>query len=92
MVTNMATMQNFFFNWCSGEVGVQLGDDYDDGEICGMIGRGKSKYAEKTCPSAALSTTNPTYCPDANPARRGGKPTSNSLSYGTAYTNIRGYT
>jgi hypothetical protein len=47
--------------------------DYDDGEIGGMIG-----------PSAALSTTNPTCCPDANPGRRGGKPATNRLSYGTA--------
>jgi hypothetical protein len=59
--------------------------DYDDGEIDGMmIGRGKPKYSEKTCPSAALSTTNPTCSPDANPGRRGGKPASNRLSYGTA--------
>jgi hypothetical protein len=52
-------------------------DNYDDGEISGMIGRGKSKYSEKTCPSAALSTTSPTCCPDAttrlsySPALRG---------------------
>jgi hypothetical protein len=30
-------------------------------EIGGMkIGRGKPKYSEKICPSAVLSTTNPT--------------------------------
>jgi hypothetical protein len=46
--------------------------------------QGKPKYSKKTCPSAALSTTNPTFCPDANPGRRGGKPASNRLSYGTA--------
>jgi hypothetical protein len=46
--------------------------------------QGKPKYSEKTCPSAALSTTNPTCCPDANPGRRGGKPMTNRLSYGTA--------
>jgi hypothetical protein len=35
--------------------------DGDYGEIGGMkIGRGKPKYLEKTCPSATLSTTNPT--------------------------------
>jgi hypothetical protein len=45
---------------------------------------GKPKYSEKTCPSAALSTTNPTCCPDANPGRRGGKPASKRLNYGTA--------
>jgi hypothetical protein len=34
--------------------------DYDDGEICGMmIGSGKQSTRRKTCPSAALSTTNP---------------------------------
>jgi hypothetical protein len=58
--------------------------DYDDGEIGEMIGRGKPKYSEKTYPSAALATTNPTCCPDANPGRRGGKPATNCLSYGTA--------
>jgi hypothetical protein len=59
--------------------------DYDDGEIGGMmIGKGNPNYSEKTCPSAALSTTNPTCYPDANPGRRGGKPATNSLSYSTA--------
>jgi hypothetical protein len=45
----------------------------------------KSKYSEKTCPSATLSTTNPTW-PDlgSNPGHRGGKPATNRLSYGTA--------
>jgi hypothetical protein len=57
--------------------------DHDDGEIGGMmIGRGK--YLEKTCPCAALSTINPTCCPDANPGCRGGKPATNRLSYSTA--------
>jgi hypothetical protein len=59
--------------------------DYDNGEIGGMIGKGKPKYSEKTCPNVALSTTNPTCCPDANPGRRGGKPVTNCLSYGTAF-------
>jgi hypothetical protein len=47
--------------------------------------QGKPKYSEKTCPSATLSTTNPTW-PDlgANPGRRGGKPETSRLSYGTA--------
>jgi hypothetical protein len=47
--------------------------------------QGKPKYSEKTCPSAALSTTNPTW-PDlgSNPGRRGGKPATNRLSCGTA--------
>jgi hypothetical protein len=36
--------------------------------------QGKPKYSEKTCPSATLFTTNPTW-PDlgSNPGRRGGK-------------------
>jgi hypothetical protein len=46
--------------------------------------QGKPKYSERTCPSAALCTTNPTCCPYANPGRRSGKPASNRLSYGTA--------
>jgi hypothetical protein len=43
------------------------------------------KYSEKTCPSAILSTTNPTWPdPGANPGRHGGKPSNNRLSYGAA--------
>jgi hypothetical protein len=34
--------------------------DYDDGEFGGMKRQGKPKYSQKTCPSATLSTTNPT--------------------------------
>jgi hypothetical protein len=47
--------------------------------------QGKPKYSEETCLSATLFTTNPTS-PDqsANPKRRGGKPTTNRLSYGVA--------
>jgi hypothetical protein len=47
--------------------------------------QGKPKYSEKTCPSATLSTTNLTW-PDlgSNPGRRGGKPATNRLRYGTA--------
>jgi hypothetical protein len=47
--------------------------------------QGKPKYSEKTCPSATLSTTNPTRLdPGLNPGRRGGKPATNRLSYGVA--------
>jgi hypothetical protein len=36
-------------------------DDDECGAVGGMrIGREKPKYSEKTCPSATLSTTNPT--------------------------------
>jgi hypothetical protein len=45
--------------------------------------QGKPKYSEKTCPSAILSTTNPTWRGlGLNPGRRGGKPATNRLSYG----------
>jgi hypothetical protein len=55
-------------------------DDYDDGEIGGMmIGKGN-----RSTRSASLSTTNPTCCPDANPGLRDGKPATNRVSYGTA--------
>jgi hypothetical protein len=51
--------------------------------------QGKPKYSEKTCPSATLSTTNPTWAdPGANTGRRGGKPATNRLSYGAAKTCI----
>jgi hypothetical protein len=49
--------------------------------------QGKPKYSEKTSSNAALSTTYPTCCPEANPVRRGGKPASNRLNYGTAWEN-----
>jgi hypothetical protein len=45
----------------------------------------KPKYCDKTCPSATLSITNPTwYDPGSNPGLRGGKPATNRLSYGKA--------
>jgi hypothetical protein len=51
--------------------------------------QGKPKYSEKTCPSATLSTTNPTWPdPGSNPGRRGGKPTTNRLSYGAISRKI----
>jgi hypothetical protein len=51
--------------------------------------QGKLKYSKKTCRSAALSTTNLTW-PDlgSNPGRRGGKPVTNRLSYGTALSSL----
>jgi hypothetical protein len=46
--------------------------------------QGKPKYAENTCPSATLSTTNPTWLdPGLNLGRHSGKPATNHLSYGT---------
>jgi hypothetical protein len=48
--------------------------------------QGKPKYSEKTCPSATLSNTNPTWPdPVSNPGRRGGKPVTNRLSYVAAW-------
>jgi hypothetical protein len=44
-----------------------------DGEIGEMIGKGNRSTQRKPSPNAALSTTNPTYCPDGNRGRRGGK-------------------
>jgi hypothetical protein len=39
----------------------------------------------KTCPSATLSTTNPTWSdPGSNPCLRGGRPAANRLSHGAA--------
>jgi hypothetical protein len=42
----------------------------------------------KTCPSATLSTTNPTWTePESNPGLRSGRPAANRLSHGTAISN-----
>jgi hypothetical protein len=49
------------------------------------IDRGNPKNLEKTCPSATLSITNPTWTePGANPGLRGKTPATNRLSHGTA--------
>jgi hypothetical protein len=45
---------------------------------------GDTKALEENLPEYRLSTTNPTCCPDTNPGRRGGKPATNRLNYGTA--------
>jgi hypothetical protein len=45
----------------------------------------KPKYSEEICPSAVLSITDPTWFDQtSNSGRRGGKPASNRLNYGTA--------
>jgi hypothetical protein len=55
--------------------------DYDDGEIGGMmIGRGNWSTRRKPAPVPLC----PLQTPHANPGRRGGKPATNRLSYGTA--------
>jgi hypothetical protein len=49
------------------------------------IDRGKQTTRRKTCPSATLSTTNPTWTdPGSNPGLRNGRPATNRLSHGTA--------
>jgi hypothetical protein len=68
-------------------------DDDDDDEECEQLVEwelaGKLKYSEKTCPSATLSTTNPTWADlGLNLGRRGWKPATNSLSYGTAFETV----
>jgi hypothetical protein len=54
----------------------------------GMILTGKNRRTRrKTCPSATLSTTNPTWIyPGANPGLRGERSTTNDLIHGTAHT------
>jgi hypothetical protein len=61
-------------------------DDDHCGAIYGMkIGRGTRSTRRFPAPVLLLSTTNPTGSdPDSNPGRRGGKPGTNRLSYGTA--------
>jgi hypothetical protein len=48
--------------------------------------QGKPKYSAETRPPAILSPTNPKWLDlESNSGRRGGKPATNCLSYGTAY-------
>jgi hypothetical protein len=63
----------------------QMIDDGDCGAVGGLKVDNETKYSEKTCPSATLSTTNPTW-PDlgSNPGCCSGKPATNLLSYVTA--------
>jgi hypothetical protein len=50
------------------------------------INRGKPKDSEKSCPSATLSTTSPTWTAlSTNQGLRDEKPATNRMSYGTAY-------
>jgi hypothetical protein len=49
------------------------------------IDRGNRSTRGKTCPSATLSTTNPTWTdPASNPSLRGERAASNRLNHGTA--------
>jgi hypothetical protein len=57
---------------------------------CGMILTGKTEeLGEKTCPSATLSTTNPTWIdPGVNPELRGERPATNRLNHGTPFQTV----
>jgi hypothetical protein len=54
------------------------------------VDKEKPKYSgKKTCPSAILSTTNPTWTdPGPKPGLSGGRPATNRLSNGTAYLHL----
>jgi hypothetical protein len=58
--------------------------DYDDGEICGMIGRGNRSTRRKHAPVPLCQPQISHDYPGLNPGRRSGKPETNRLSYGTA--------
>jgi hypothetical protein len=62
--------------------------DYDDGEIGEMIDRGNRSTRRKPAPVPLCPPKTPHTCPDANPGRRGGKPATNRLSYGTAFLMV----
>jgi hypothetical protein len=61
-----------------------IDDEY--GAVCGMrIGRENRSTRRKPVTIATFSSTNPTWRDlDSNPGRRGGKPATKPLSYGTA--------
>jgi hypothetical protein len=64
------------------------------GDDCGAISgakewQGKPLYQEKTCPSTAVSTTDPIRLDmGSNSGRHGGKPTIKRLGYGTAMFSL----
>jgi hypothetical protein len=49
-----------------------------------MIGRGNRSTRRKPAPMPLCLPQTPHACPDANPGRRGGKPATNRVNYGTA--------
>jgi hypothetical protein len=49
-----------------------------------IIGRENRSTLRKPTPVSLCPPQTPHACPDANPSRRGGKPATNHLSYGTA--------
>jgi hypothetical protein len=61
---------------------------YDDEGIGGMIGKGNRSTRRKPVPVPLCPPQTSPICPNANPGRRGGKPATNHLSYGTALVVI----
>jgi hypothetical protein len=57
----------------------------------GMILTGENRSTRReTCPSATMSSTNPTYTePGANSGLRGERPATNRLSYDTAMIPLK---
>jgi hypothetical protein len=59
-------------------------DDYYDGQFGGMIDRGNRSTGENLPQYHFLHHKSHMLCPGANQGRRGRKPETNRLSYGTA--------
>jgi hypothetical protein len=59
--------------------------DHDDGDIGGMIGRGNRSTRRNSVPVPLCPSQTPTCVLGYEPGRRGGKPATNRLSYGTAH-------
>jgi hypothetical protein len=60
---------------------------FEDGEIGGMmIGRGNRSTRRKPAPVPLCPPETQHAAPDANPGRRGGKPATNRMNYGTAFS------
>jgi hypothetical protein len=54
-----------------------------------ILAGGNRRTRRKSCPSATLSSINPTWIdPGANPALRGERPATNDLSHGTALRHL----
>jgi hypothetical protein len=69
----------------------QMIDDGDYGAVGGMrIGRGNGKTRRKRAPAPLCPPQIPhDQTPGSNPGRRGGKPATNSLSYGAATDSVK---
>jgi hypothetical protein len=63
-------------------------DEYDDGEIGVMIGRGNRSTRRKPAQMTLCPPQIPHACPDSNPGRRGRNPASNRLNYGKGRVRI----